>query len=75
MLMRPAPRDDYLIRAELRGDLVLPDTRNARELILPFDVQFDVLADISNIPRPKHLSPGCSDNGTTCPEEALVGRR
>jgi hypothetical protein len=51
-LVLPAPRPDNLIRAELRADLVLPDTRNARELILPFDVQFDALADISNIPRP-----------------------
>jgi hypothetical protein len=29
----------------------LPDTRNARELILPFDVQFNALADISKVPR------------------------
>ena len=50
-LVLPAPRPDYLIRAELRADLVLPDTRNARELILPFDVQFHALAQISNIPR------------------------
>jgi hypothetical protein len=51
-LVLPPPRPDYLSRAELRAELVLPDTRNARELLLPFDIQFDALAQISGIPRP-----------------------
>jgi hypothetical protein len=35
----------------LKAELVLPDTRNARELILPFEVQFDAIAQISNVSR------------------------
>jgi hypothetical protein len=47
----PPPRPDFLDEAELRPEFVLPDTRNARELILPFDLQFQVLADVSRVPR------------------------
>ena len=50
-LVLPPPRPDFLSRTELRSELVLPDTRDARELILPFEVQFDALAEISTIPR------------------------
>jgi hypothetical protein len=50
-LVLPPPRPDFLSRGELRSEAILPDTRDARELILPFDVQLDAIAEISGIQR------------------------